>query len=264
MLKYLIQSIILFFIIFPFLALFIDAFRVCDCANTMNLVTINSEAISIILSFTNFTNIFQFYYLYGIFISTLIAFFTAILLIPFCTAFLYEIKNYKQKKLLLTLMFLPFFIPFLIKTYIWVYISEYYLNSILNKSMYVLCSTILFCCYFHMPLTLMLINDAIDQINPDILDTAKDLGCSKYQVFYRVLIPIIKQKLKSVFALIFVLVFGEFIFPEIISSGSIPTIGNAINEEILLYYNTPMASSLTIVMLLWCTIFLSILNLLVK
>lgn len=261
---YLIHFGILLLTLLPICSLILDAFRISICAKTTSLISINYDFLSIFISFQNFKNIFQFYYLYALFISTMLGFLTALLLIPFSTVFLYNIKDYKNKNLLLSLMGLPFFIPFLVKTYMWVYISEYYLSAIFSKSIYVLFSTVLFCCYFHMPLTILMINDAINQIHPDIFDAALDLGCTKSQMFYKILIPSIKDKLRATFGLIFILVFGEFIFPEIISSGSFPTIGSAISEEVLFCYDTPLASALTIIMLLWCCLFLGLLNLIVK
>lgn len=261
---YLIHFGILLLTLLPICSLISDAFRVSICANTTSLINVNYDFLSILISFQNFKNIFQFYYLYAIFISTILGFLTALLLIPFSTVFLYNIKDYKNKSLLFNLMILPYFIPFLVKTYMWVYISEYYLSTIFSKSVYTLLSTVLFCCYSHMPLTVLLINDPINQIHPDIFDAALDLGCTKSQMFYKILIPSIKNKLKGIFAIIFIMVSGEFIFLEIISSGSFPTIGSAISEEVLFCYDTPLASALTIIMLLWCCLFLGILYFIVK
>jgi raffinose/stachyose/melibiose transport system permease protein len=69
---------------------------------------------------------------------------------------------------------------------------------------------------FGIPFAIFLMTDFIKSISPELFDSATIDGCSRFQAFYRIVLPLIKTPMQAVIAVQFINVWNDFILPLLI------------------------------------------------
>ncbi len=66
------------------------------------------------------------------------------------------------------------------------------------------------------PFTTLILNAALIQIDDSLLESARDVGANAWQVFWRIMLPLIKDAIVIIFSLEFLGVFGSYTIPYLL------------------------------------------------
>jgi spermidine/putrescine transport system permease protein len=195
-------------------------------------------------------------FLRTIFISLISSVVSIILAIPVA----YYIAFSRWKNILLLLVIVPFWTNSLIRIYAWIFIlgnnglvnqflikmgfTESYVQFIYNNF-----AVVLVLVYTYLPFAILPLYSAIERLEKNIFEAAMDLGCSKKQVFFRVLLPNIRQGIISAFVFVFIPAIGTYAVPELVGGKNSRLIGNEIARLLTTARNWPAAAAISSVLL---------------
>ena len=185
----------------------------------------------------------------------LITFFT--LLIAYPTAYL--LTKTKHKQLWLMLMIIPSWINLLLKTYAFIGIFGLYgpVNAVLavfglepGQMLFTDFSFIFVAVYIFIPFMILPIFNALDKLNPTLVDAARDLGASGWTTFRRVIFPLTIDGVKSGVQVTFIPALSLFMITRLIAGNKVITLGTAIEQQFLVAQNWGMGSTISVFLIL--------------
>lgn len=172
----------------------------------------------------------------------------------------YYIAHSRFKNFLLLLVIIPFWTNSLIRIYAWIFILGN--NGLINqtllrlgiiesyiKFMYNNFAVVLVLLYTYLPFAILPLYSSIERLEKQIFEAALDLGCTKRQVFFKVLLPNIKQGIISAFVFVFIPAIGTYAVPELVGGKSSRLIGNEIARQLTTAKNWPAAAAISSVLL---------------
>jgi spermidine/putrescine transport system permease protein len=178
--------------------------------------------------------------------SLLLAFSNAILclFIGFPLAYILAFKMERYKNLFLFLLMIPFWTNFLLHVYAWFYVLEKggILNSFLsafglikNPSSYMNgpFAIMIMMVYYYLPFFILPLYSSLERFDKRLFEASFDLGASWMLTFRKILLPLVKNGLRSGFFLVFIPSFGEFAIPELMGGDKIMFAGSVISHFIL-------------------------------
>ncbi len=187
---------------------------------------------------------------------------TAILcaLLGYPPAYFIAMTRYKHKWMLLLLLIVPFWISFTIRTFSWIHIlgEQGVVNVMLIKAgiiteplrmLYTEGAVIMGMIHFLLPYMILNVYVSIEGIDRNLISAARTLGCTAWQAFYEVVLPLSLPGLMAGLLLCFVLAAGSYVTPEILGSTRDALFGNVIFDTIMGQLNWPMGSTLSLVLL---------------
>jgi spermidine/putrescine transport system permease protein len=171
----------------------------------------------------------------------------------------YFISRSRKKTLFLLLVIIPFWTNFLIRIYAWIAIlgNNGFLNSFLFQSgitthhiqfLYNKYAVILVTVYTYLPFAILPLYSTIEKFDFSLLEAARDLGATKAQSMFRVLIPSIKGGITTAILFTFIPAFGSYAIPQIIGGSDSLMLGNIIARELTITRNWPLAASISMVL----------------
>ena len=174
------------------------------------------------------------------------------------------VANKKYKMLLLVLVIVPFWTSLLVRTYAWIFIlSGQGLPKLLafigfegirmiNTPGAVLIGII----YIYLPLMVFPIYVSLEKLDTRLLEASSDLGASPFRTFFQVTLPLSIPGLATGSMMVFILLMGEFIIPQMLGGGKVYFIGNALVDVFLQSRNWPFgaAFAVTLVLIMLVTI----------
>ena len=174
------------------------------------------------------------------------------------------VANKKYKNLLLVLVIVPFWTSLLVRTYAWIFIlSGQGLPKLLafigfegirmiNTPGAVLIGII----YIYLPLMVFPIYVSLEKLDTRLLEASSDLGASPFRTFFQVTLPLSIPGLATGSMMVFILLMGEFIIPQMLGGGKVYFIGNALVDVFLQSRNWPFgaAFAVTLVLIMLATI----------
>ncbi len=177
----------------------------------------------------------------------------------------YYIARSKYKNMFLLLIIIPFWTNFLIRVFAWMTIlgNNGLINNMLlsigfiSKPLQLLnnqWAVILLMIYTYLPFAILPLYTTIEKFDFGLLEAARDLGATKFQAFYKILIPGIIPGITTAVLFTFIPVFGNFAIPDIVGGKDSVMIGNLINSQLKVVKNYPFASSLSVTLTLVTTI----------
>lgn len=104
---------------------------------------------------------------------------------------------------------------------------------------------------------IMPIYASLEKFDLSLEEAARDLGASRVQTFFRVLLP---QSMPGVMAgalLVFIMSVGAFLTPDLLGGPGDAMIANIIQTEFFETYNWPFGSALVVVLMLFSLVFLT-------
>ncbi|HOV14927.1 MAG TPA: ABC transporter permease, partial [Spirochaetota bacterium] len=177
----------------------------------------------------------------------------------------YYIAKSKYKDMLLFLVIIPFLTNFLIRIFAWIAILGN--NGILNNFMmnigiiknpaqflYNQWAVIIVMVYTYLPFAILPLYSTIEKFDFSLLEAARDLGATKSQAFYKVLIPNIIPGITTAVLFTFIPIFGNFAVPDIVGGKDSVMVGNIINNQLKVAKNWPLSSSISVVLTIMTTI----------
>ena len=174
----------------------------------------------------------------------------------------YFIANtrFRQKWLLLLLLILPFWVSFIIRTLSWIHImgNEGIINWVLMQlgiineplsMMYNEFAVIVGFIHVFLPYMILNVYVSLEGIDANLVPAARTLGCTPWQAFREVTLPLSVPGLAAGCLLVFVLTAGSYVTPLILGGPNDFLFGSLIYDAIISELNWPMGATLSFTLL---------------
>jgi len=174
----------------------------------------------------------------------------------------YFIANtrFRHKWLLLLLLILPFWVSFIIRTLSWIHImgNQGAINGLLlwlgviDEPLHMMFNEFAVVVGFiHVFLPYMILNVyvSLEGIDRNLEPAARTLGCTPWQAFLEVTLPLSLPGLAAGCLLVFVLTAGSYVTPLILGGPDDFLFGNLIYDAVLSELNWPMGATLSFALL---------------
>ncbi|MGA9162067.1 MAG: ABC transporter permease [Actinomycetota bacterium] len=184
----------------------------------------------------------------------------AALLLAYPVAYWIAFYGGRFKSVFLFLLLLPFFISFVIRTVAWSFILSD--NGIvfgtlkniglLPESYRVLGTTfavIAGITYNLLPFTILPLYVSLEQIDPRLVEAARDLYASKSKAFTKVVLPLSMPGVFAAVLLTSIPAIGDYVNASVLGGPGTTMIGNVIQSEFLRDRNYPEAAALAFVLM---------------
>lgn len=188
-------------------------------------------------------------------ISTLIA-----LLIGYPMAYAIARAPESRRGLLMMLVILPFWTSFLIRVYAWMSIlsTTGLLNTfllwlgVIDEPLEIIYTTFaihLGIVYSYLPFMVLPLVATLSRMDMTLLEAAADLGAKPWQAFLRVTLPLSLPGIIAGSLLVFIPATGEFVIPDLLGGPDALMIGKIMWTEFFSNRDWPVASALTVALL---------------
>lgn len=176
-------------------------------------------------------------------------------------AYFLAYANTRHKVLLILLLMLPFWISYIIRTMSWIHVlgASGIVNTVLQwlgligepiQMLYNEMSVVLGLVHFLLPFMVLNIYVSLEGIDRNLTDAAKSLGCTGWQAFREVTLPLSLPGLGAGTILCFVLAAGTYITPMVLGGPGDAMFANLVFEAIITQLNWPLGSALSLVLLI--------------
>jgi len=193
------------------------------------------------------------------------------LLIGYPLAYFLAVKSTAKSRLfLIILVIVPFWTSFLIRTYAWMFILggrgiPALLGWIgiadirlINTPFAVLIGIV----YGYLPLMVFPIFVSLEKLDKRLLEASEDLGAAPFATFRQVTLPLSAPGVITGCMLVFILLMGEYLIPQLLGGGKVFFIGNALVDLFLQSLNWPFGSAcavaLVVIMMVTITLYLKL------
>ena len=167
----------------------------------------------------------------------------------------------RHKNTWLFLLVLPFLVSYVIRTLVWQFILSDdgpvlgILKSwhLLPQDFHVLATgaaVIAGIAYNFLPFTALPLYVSLEKIDRNVVEASRDLYASKLQVFLHVILPLSVPGIFAAFLLTFVPGVGDYVEASILGGPHNTMIGNIIQLQFLDNFNYPLASALSVILML--------------
>jgi putrescine transport system permease protein len=202
-------------------------------------------------------------YLSSYFKSLQVAAISTVLLLLIGYPFAYGVARSPRglQPLLVLLVVLPFWTSFLIRVYAWVNILQR--DGLFNDALLALhiidaprawlaTDTAIYIgvVYSYLPFMVLPLYAALEKIDPALLEAAADLGCPRWQAFWRVTVPLSRAGIAAGALLCFIPIVGEFVIPDLLGGSRTQMIGQTLWTEFFSNRDWPVASALAVMLLM--------------
>lgn len=165
-------------------------------------------------------------------------------LVGYPLAYFLAFKAGRLKTFFLFLLILPFWTNFLLHVYAWFFVLDhegiinYVLQAlgIIRSPLYLLnsiFSILLLMVYCYLPFMVLPIYSALDRFDKTLLEASRDLGASRFETWYHIVLPLSMSRVLSGFLLVFVPSFGEFAIPGLMGGEKYLFVGPVIAQYAL-------------------------------
>jgi len=189
-------------------------------------------------------------------ISTLLC-----LLLGYPMAYFIARQPRRRRNLLLLGVILPFWISFLLRVYAWIGMLNTHgvINSFLQwlgvidqplSLIYNDFAVYLGIVYSYLPFMILPLYANLEKQDLDLLDAAADLGAKPWRAFVDVTLPLSRPGIVAGCLLVFIPAIGEFIIPALLGGSDTLMIGRALWDEFFINRDWPVASAVSVVLLL--------------
>lgn len=212
-------------------------------------------------SLQGYKDVFVKSYLVVFFRTVLLSILAAAISIVLAIPVAYYISNHRWKNFLLLLVIIPFWTNSLIRIYAWIFVLGN--NGLINQFllriglvnthiqfMYNNFAVVLILVYTYLPFAILPLFSSIERLEKQLFEAAMDLGCTKRQVFFKVLLPNIKQGIISAFVFVFIPSIGTYAVPELVGGKNSRMVGNEIARQLTVAKNWPAAAAISSILLI--------------
>jgi putrescine transport system permease protein len=175
------------------------------------------------------------------------------------------------RPVLLMMVMLPFWTSFLLRIYAWkgILANQGILNHILMSLGFIAeplhmmntsFSLVIGMVYAYLPFMILPLYTNLAKMDLRFLEAAADLGATPWQAFWRITVPLSKSGIIAGSMLVFIPAVGEYVIPELLGGPETLMIGRVLWDEFFTNNDWPMASSVTVVVILLILVPMAILN----
>lgn len=201
------------------------------------------------------------------------AFITTVLclLIGYPFAYFMARSRPSLRPLLMMAVMLPFWTSFLLRIYAWKGILS--ANGLLNHLllslgiidtplhiMHTSYSLVIGMVYAYLPFMILPLYTNLVKLDIRFLEAAANLGATPWSAFWLVTVPLSKSGIIAGAMLVFIPCVGEFVIPELLGGPETLMIGRVLWDEFFTNNDWPMASSVTVIMILLILVPMAIFN----
>ena len=172
---------------------------------------------------------------------------------------------------LMMLVMLPFWTSFLLRIYAWKGMLSN--NGVINHCLLWLgiidtplhmmntsLSMMIGMVYSYLPFMILPLFTTLAKMDLRFIEAAADLGSTPWNTFWRITVPLSKSGIIAGAMLVFIPCVGEFVIPDLLGGSSTPMIGHVMWDEFFSNNDWPMASAVTVVVILLILVPMGILN----
>ncbi|MBI5090302.1 MAG: ABC transporter permease [Actinobacteria bacterium] len=94
------------------------------------------------------------------------------------------------------------------------------------------------------PMAVLPIYSALAQVDPALIEAARDSGAGTLRTLYSVTLPLASRGLNASFALCFLIAAGDYVTPQFVGGIDAQMLGNVIAEQFGVAFNWPLGSAL--------------------
>jgi len=181
------------------------------------------------------------------------------LLIGYPLAYFLAVKTTARSRLfLMILVIVPFWTSFLIRTYAWMYIlGGRGLPALLDRLGFpdirlinTPAAVLVGIVYGYLPLMVFPIFVSLEKLDKRLLEASGDLGADPWRTFRQVTLPLSAPGVITGCMLVFILLMGEYLIPQLLGGGKVFFIGNALVDLFLQSLNWPFGSACAIALVI--------------
>ena len=183
------------------------------------------------------------------------------LLLAYPVAYLLSFHTRKRKDLLYQLVIIPLWVSYLVRAYAWKTILG--TDGVLNTSLqyvhltdhplqfllYSPFAVVLTLTHIYTPFTFLPVYAAMEHIPRNLIEASHDLGASRSQTFWRIIVPLSMPGMIAGATFAFVLSFGDFLAPLLLGGPSGVMISNIVVSLFGAAYNWPLGAAISFCML---------------
>ena len=167
----------------------------------------------------------------------------------------------RWRSVLLLLIMLPFWTSFLLRVYAWIgllgntgAINQMLIGiGVIDEPIVMLQTDFAMyvgIVYSYLPFMILPLYANLEKHDATLLEAAIDLGCTPWQAFLRVTLPLSLPGVMAGSMLVFIPAVGEFVIPRMLGGTDSLMIGRVLWDEYFLNRNWPVASAVAIALLL--------------
>lgn len=174
-----------------------------------------------------------------------------------------------QNSFIILIFILPMWMNFLLRTLSWqtLLAKNGVINAILGflhlpklNIMNTPYAIILGMVYNFLPYMVLPIYNALSKIDKDIINAAKDLGANSFQVFSKITFPLSMPGVVSGITMVFVPSMTTFVISDLLGGSKVLLIGNVIEQEFKQANNWNIGSGLSLVLMIFIIISMTLMN----
>lgn len=167
----------------------------------------------------------------------------------------------RRRNLLLLGVILPFWISFLLRVYAWIGLLN--THGVINQALLWLglidqplqliyndFAVYLGIIYSYLPFMILPLYANLEKQDLDLLDASADLGAKRWRAFVDVTLPLSRPGIIAGCLLVFIPAIGEYIIPALLGGSDTLMIGRALWDEFFINRDWPVASAVSVVLLL--------------
>ncbi len=177
----------------------------------------------------------------------------------------YAMARSRIQTVLLFLVIIPFWTNSLIRINAWIAIlgNEGFINETLKNLgfikeslplLYNQSAVVLVLVYMYLPYAILPIFTAMDKFDFSLLEAARDLGATKAQSMFKVLLPNVRSGIVTAIIFTFIPIFGAYTVPLLVGGKDSYMIGNIIVDQVTKVRNWPLASAFSMIITVLSTI----------
>ena len=166
-----------------------------------------------------------------------------------------------RRRQLLLAVILPFWISFLLRVYAWIGLLDNHgvINHVLMSigiihkplpMLYNDFAVYLGILYSYLPYMILPLYSNLERMNLELLDVAADLGARRWRAFVDVTLPLSLPGILGGCLLVFIPAVGEFTIPALLGGSDTLMIGRVLWDEFFVSRDWPVASAVSVVLLL--------------
>jgi putrescine transport system permease protein len=193
------------------------------------------------------------------------------LIIGYPFAYFMARASQAMRSILMMLVMLPFWTSFLLRIYAWkgILANSGVINNFLMSlgvidapihMMNTEFSLTIGMVYSYLPFMILPLFTNLSKLDVRFIEAAADLGSTPWSTFWRVTVPLSKSGIIAGSMLVFIPCVGEFVIPDLLGGPSTLMIGHVMWDEFFSNVDWPMASTVTVVVILGILIPMGILN----
>ena len=157
---------------------------------------------------------------------------------------------------ILLFVILPFWTNYIVRMYAWINILQkggaldsvlLLLNVISNplSMLYSYEAALIGFVYIYLPLAVLTFYASLTNLNPNLIDAAKDLGAGPIKAFWTVTLPMTLNSVTVGIILVMIPIFGAFVTPKMLGGADLTMIGVVIEQQFTRSFNWPFGATLS-------------------